>query len=239
MFETLLIKPLYNGFIYLIGVMPGGDVGLAIIALTLITRIVFYPAFAASIKTQMGMQAAQGEIDEINKKYKDDSEARARATMALYKEKDIHPFAGFLALLVQIPVFLALYFALFREGLPHVASELLYPFVHVPAVVDISFFGLLELMQPHNIALSIVVAGLQYGVAHLSMARTAPGAANLPKERQAAHRMQRQMMLYFLPVLMGVVSYSLPAAVGLYFAAGNLVSLGQELVIKRQLSRKD
>ncbi len=105
MFETLLIKPLYNGFIYLIGVMPGGDVGLAIIALTLITRIVFYPAFAASIKTQMGMQAAQGEIDEINKKYKDDSEARARATMALYKEKDIHPFAGFLALAVQIPVF--------------------------------------------------------------------------------------------------------------------------------------
>ncbi len=119
------------------------------------------------------------------------------------------------------------------------ASELLYPFVHVPAVVDITFFGLLQLMQPHNIALSIVVAGLQYGVAHLSMARTSAGAANLPKERQAAHRMQRSMMLYFLPVLMGVVSYSLPAAVGLYFAAGNLVSLGQELVIKRQLSRKN
>jgi membrane protein insertase Oxa1/YidC/SpoIIIJ len=59
--------------------MPGGDVGLAIITLTILVRAVFYPAFAASIRTQMGMQAAQAELDEINKKYKDNAEERARA----------------------------------------------------------------------------------------------------------------------------------------------------------------
>ncbi|HVU79759.1 MAG TPA: YidC/Oxa1 family membrane protein insertase, partial [Candidatus Paceibacterota bacterium] len=103
MFETILIQPLYNLFVFLIGIVPGGDVGLAIILLTLLIRAVFYPAFAASIRTQMGMQAAQGEIDEINRKHKDDSEARARATLALYKERGIHPFASVLALLVQLP----------------------------------------------------------------------------------------------------------------------------------------
>jgi YidC/Oxa1 family membrane protein insertase len=238
MFETLLIKPLYNGFIFLVGVVPGGDVGLAIILMTLIIRAIFYPAFAASIRTQMGMQAAQGELDEINKKYKDDSEARARLTMALYKEKNIRPFASFLAILIQLPVLLALYFAFFREGLPHIAANLLYPFVHEPAMVSVSFFGLINLLDAHNIFLAAIVGGLQYGVAYLATARTNSAGIPIPKERQMAHAMQRNMMLYFLPVLMAVVSYTLPAVVGLYFAAGNAVSLAQEWLIKRQLSKK-
>ena len=71
MFETILIAPLYNAFIFLIGIMPGGSVGLAIIAMTIVVRAVFYPAFSASIRTQMAMAAIQGDLDEINKKYKD------------------------------------------------------------------------------------------------------------------------------------------------------------------------
>ena len=68
MFETFFIQPIYNGFIFLIGVMPQGDVGLAIIALTIVVRAVFYPAFTASIRTQGGMQAIQGPLDEKKKK---------------------------------------------------------------------------------------------------------------------------------------------------------------------------
>ncbi len=60
MFGTILINPLYNAFIFLVGVMPGGDVGLAIIAMTLIVRAVFYPAFSASIRTQMAWLLYKG-----------------------------------------------------------------------------------------------------------------------------------------------------------------------------------
>lgn len=237
MFETFLIKPLYNVFIYLIGVVPGGDVGLAIIVMTLVVRAVFYPAFAASIRTQMGMQAAQAELDEINKKYKDSAEERARHTLALYKEKKIRPFAGFVALLVQLPIFIALYFALFREGLPHVAEHLLYSFVHVPLQINLNFLGFISLIGAHNILLSLLVGVLQYLVAYLSMARIKPGLSSLSKERQAAQRLQHNMMLYMFPALMGFVAYTLPAAVGVYFAATNLISIGQEWLIKRQLSK--
>src|SRR3989344_8300829 len=111
MFETFLIKPLYNAFIFLIGVMPYGDVGFAIIVMTIIIRVVFYPAFTASIRTQMGMQAVQGELDEINRVYKDNAEERAKRTMGLFKEKKIRPLAGFVAIIVQIPIFIALYYA--------------------------------------------------------------------------------------------------------------------------------
>ncbi|MDO8518455.1 MAG: membrane protein insertase YidC, partial [bacterium] len=129
MFTTFLTQPIYNGFVFLIGVMPQGDVGLAIIALTLVIRIIFYPAFTSSIRTQMGMQQVQGQLDEVNKKYKNDKDARARATMQLFKDNNVKPFSGFLALLVQIPVFIALYFAFFNQGLPTIATELLYSFV--------------------------------------------------------------------------------------------------------------
>lgn len=239
MFQTYLIEPLYNAFIFLIGIMPGGDVGFAIIAMTLLIRIVFYPAFASNIRTTMGMQAAQAELDEINKKYKDDSEERARQTMALFKERGIRPFASILALVVQIPVFIALYFAFFREGLPKVDTAILYSFVHVPAVVNTTFLGLLNLLTPHNVLLCIVVGMLQYLVARLSLMRTNQVVQKTKDEKQTAKHMQQQMMLYFLPALMVFISYSLPAAVGLYFATGNVVSLGQEWLIRKQIMSKN
>lgn len=237
MFETFLIKPLYNGFIYLINVMPGGDVGFAIIVLTLLIRVIFYPAFAASIRTQMGMQAAQAEIDEINKLYKDNPEEKAKRTLDLYKQKKIRPFAGIIALLVQIPIFIGLYFAFFHQPLPKIAENLLYSFVSVPQVINTNFLGFIDLTTAHNILLALLVGALQYGVAYISTARTKGSLLSMPKERQAAHRMQQNMMLYMFPALMAFIAYSVPAAVGIYFVATNLISIGQELLIREQLKR--
>jgi YidC/Oxa1 family membrane protein insertase len=233
-FHTLLIDPIYNAFVYLIGVMPHGDVGLAIIAMTLIIRAVFYPLFASSIRTQMGMQAIQGELDEINTKYKDNGEERGKRTMELFKKHNVRPFSAFLALLVQIPVFIALYYAFFHQGLPKIATDLLYSFVHVPAVVSTDFFGIMNLLSAHNIVLTVFVGLLQYAVVRYSLTRMTP----TPKQggdKQKAQALQQQMMLYFLPGLMAVISYTLPAAVGIYFAAGSAVSLLQEWVIQRQV----
>jgi YidC/Oxa1 family membrane protein insertase len=232
MFEVLLIKPLYNAFVFLIGTVPGGDVGLAIIVLTLIVRAIFYPAFTASIRTQMGMQAVQGELDEINRKYKDDPRARTERTMALFREKKIRPLAGLLALLIQIPIFIALYLVFFREGLPNIETSLLYSFVAAPEVVQTNFFGVLDLLSAHNIVLTVLVGGTQYLVTRLSLART-PAKASSP-EKEAAHRMQRNLMLYMLPGLMTVLTYTFPAGVGLYFLTGNVVSIAQEWYLRRQ-----
>jgi YidC/Oxa1 family membrane protein insertase len=236
MFHTYLINPIYNAFVYLIGVMPHGDVGLAIIAMTLLVRIIFYPLFTSSIKTQMGMQAIQGQLDEINTKYKDNAEERGRRTMELFKQYNVRPFSAFLALLVQIPVFIALYYAFFHVGLPTIAADLLYPFVHVPAEVSTNFFGIVDLLGKHNIILALIVGGLQFAVVRLSLVRTKNAAS--ATQSQKAQELQKQMMLYFLPALIGVVSYTLPAAAGLYFAVGSLISLAQEWIIQRQIVAK-
>jgi YidC/Oxa1 family membrane protein insertase len=232
MFHTYLIDPIYNVFIYLIGIMPHGDVGLAIIVLTLLIRIIFYPAFASNIRTQIGMQAIQGEMDEINDKYKDDPAEKSKKTMELLRKNKVRPFSSLIALVIQIPILIALYQAFFRQGLPDVATKLLYSFVPVPKTINMEFLGVLNLGASHNILLAIIVAALQYAVIYLSLSRVATGKMN--SERQAAQKTQQQLMLYFFPALMGVLTYSFPAAAGLYFAVGNIISIGQEWVIRRQ-----
>ena len=234
MFQTIFVEPVYSIFIFLIGVMPGGSVGFAIITLTLFVRSVFYPAFTSQIKTQMGMQQAQPELDEINKKYKDDTQERARRTMEVFKKYNIRPFSSILAILIQLPILFALYIAFLREGLPNINTELLYSFVDVPDVVNTVFVGVLNLLEPNVVVLAVVVGTLQYLASYFAMARITP-PKNMAPERVAMHKMQRNMMLYFLPGTIAIASYFLPAAAGLYFATGSLVSIGQEWLIRRHV----
>ena len=211
MFTTLLVQPIYNLFVFLLGLMPLGDAGLAIVAMTLIMRAVLYPIFTSSIRTQMGMAAMQPELDQVTERYKDDKEALTRERMALLKKYKVNPFAGFGALIIQLVVLIALYFALFREGFPVINQALLYTFVHAPAQVSTTFFGLIDLLSPHHIVLAVVVGATQYLAIRLTLRRT-PTPAH--PDKQAAHRMQSGMMLYFMPLLMAAVSYTFPAAVG-------------------------
>ncbi|HEV8666588.1 MAG TPA: YidC/Oxa1 family membrane protein insertase [Candidatus Paceibacterota bacterium] len=238
-FTTFFIQPLYNVFVFLIGVMPGGNVGLAIIVMTLLVRLIFYPAFTSSIRTQMGMAAIQGDLDEINEKYKDDPTEKAKQTMALYKERNIRPLAGLVAVIAPIPIFIALYYSISREGLPHIETNLLYSFVHAPATVNIIFLGFLNLLTPHNIGLALVVALLQYAVVRLTVLRTnRSNTKPLSPEKAQAQAMQQNLMLYALPVVFGFIVYSLPAVAGVYFAATNVISIGQELIIRHQMGLK-
>ncbi|MBP7770513.1 MAG: membrane protein insertase YidC [Candidatus Pacebacteria bacterium] len=231
MFTTFLVQPIYNLFVFLIGHMPQGDTVLAIVVLTLIMRAVLYPIFTSSIRTQMGMQAMQPDLDAAEAKYKNDKEALTRERLALLKKHKVNPFAGFGALIIQLVVLIALYFALFREGFPVIDESLLYSFVSMPAQVSTVFFGLFDILTPHNIVLAILVGLTQYLAIRLTLRRT-PSPTN--PEKEAAHKMQSALMLYFMPALMAIVSYTFPAAVGVYFVTGNLVSVFQEWVLMRK-----
>jgi YidC/Oxa1 family membrane protein insertase len=237
MFETLLVQPIYNVFIAIVGVVPHGDAGLAIIVLTFITRIVLYPVFTASIRTQMGMAAMQPELEGLKDKHKNDKEGHARAQMELFKKHKVNPLAGFGALFLQLAVIIALYFAIFREGFPAVDATLLYSFISAPAAIATDFFGLVNLLEPKHIGLALLVGITQYLAIRLTIRHT---PNNHPKgsDKEAIQRMQQNLMLYMMPVVMTVTAYFFAAAVGIYFAASNVFSLGQEWLIRRQLQRE-
>lgn len=233
MFETFLVKPIYNLFVSLLGIMPDGDTGLAIITLTIVMRILLYPVFTASIRTQMGMQAMQGDLELVKEKHKDDKETLAREQMALFKKHKVNPLAGFGALFIQLAVIIALYFALFNEGFPVINTALLYSFVHAPEAVSTGFFGLVDLLRPHNVILALLVGATQYAAIWLTLGRT-PTPAHKDADKAAVARMQQRMMLYLMPAVMTITSYYFAAAVGLYFVVSNLFSVFQEWVIRRQ-----
>jgi len=236
MFTTYFIEPIYNVFVFLIGIMPGGDVGLAIIVLTIIIRLILYPVFTSSIRTQMGMAAMQGELDEVSKKLKDKPKELTEARIALLKKYKVNPLASVGTLIIQLVVLIALYYAMFREGFPNIEEKLLYSFVHAPAAVNTHFLGLVDLLAPHYLSIAVIVALTQYAAIRLTVARTSK-SQKLDADKAAIARMQNNMMLYFLPVMLAVFGYIFPAAVGLYFIVGNLFSVGQEWLIRRKLQQ--
>lgn len=234
LFTNLLVEPIYNVFIALIAFIPTHDAGIAIILLTLIIRGIFFPTFAQAMRTQRAMKSVEGELAEIGKKHKDNPTEKGRQTMELFKQHNIRPFASILALLIQLPVFIALYAVFLREGFPQIATELLYNFTPTPEMVQAIFLGFLDLTEAHLIPLAILVAAVQYFQSKISAGEM---PTNLPPEKQQMMLMQRQMLLYFLPFMMGFITYTLPAAAGLYLMTNALVSVGQELLIARKFKK--
>src|SRR3989344_6249524 len=132
MFDTYLVTPFYNAFVFLLNLMPSADVGLAIISLTVLVRAIFYPVFTSSIRTSMAMQAVRPQLDEINTRFKDDVEARSKKTMELFRAHRIRPFSSILSAVLQLVIFIALYWALFHTGLPEIDSARLYSGISAP-----------------------------------------------------------------------------------------------------------
>jgi len=103
-FKTILYKPLFNLLVLLIWLIPGHNVGVAIIILTVLIRLALLPSTASSIKAQKKLKELQPEIDKIREKYKSDQQAQAKATMDFYKDNKINPFSSCLPLLIQLPI---------------------------------------------------------------------------------------------------------------------------------------
>ena len=117
-FSAAIYTPLYNGLVFLVGIMPGDDMGLAVIVLTIIVRFILFPLSKRAVAAQLAMKRIAPEVDKLKQKYKDKPEEQGKAIFALYKENDVHPFAGFALVLVQIPILLGLYWVFSRGGLP-------------------------------------------------------------------------------------------------------------------------
>lgn len=236
-FTTLLIQPIYNAFIFLISVIPGHSAGLAIIVLTVFLRLVFYPTFSQAMRTQYGMRRIEGQLEEIKQTYKNDAAERGKKTMELMKANNVRPFMSFLVILIQLPVFIALYIVFLREGFPVIAHDLLYSFTLVPDTVGIIFLNVLDLTVKHNIVLTIIVGLVQFAQSYIAQAGvTSP--AHIPPEKAQMMAMQRKMMLYFIPLLMASVAYTLPGAAGLYLLTNALASLIQEVIVRRRFMRE-
>jgi len=233
MFTTFIVAPIYNTFIVILGFMPGGDIGLAIIALTLAVRFLFYPIFTSSIRSQMAMQAVQPELTKINELYKKDAPTRARETAALFAKHRIRPFSLILSTVIQLVVFITLSYVFFQLSPPTIHTELLYSFVHTPGVITTRFLGLMDVTALHNVVLAALAGISQYYAIRLSLDRTHKANTSATAAQLASQQMQKKMMILMLPVMGAVFAYTFPAGIGLYMVVTGVVSIAQELILRK------
>src|SRR5258708_4656293 len=159
-FHTLLYAPLFNALIFLANLIPGHDLGLAIIALTVVIRFLFLPLSIKSQRSQRALNAINQQIAALKEKHKHDQAAQGAAMMQLYKENNINPVAGCLPLLIQLPILIALYRA-FIAGLNPQSLSMLYPFVHNPGTLNTMFLGVLSIIHK-NVYLAVIAGVLQF-----------------------------------------------------------------------------
>jgi YidC/Oxa1 family membrane protein insertase len=238
-FNEILTRPILNLLLWLYDVIPGQDIGLAIILLTILVKAVLYPFAVAQIRQQRALQALQPKMDEIRARLKDDKDAQAKELMELYKTEKVNPAASCLPLLIQLPVFIALYHAL-QSGLSSSGLNQLYPFVPNPGQVDPSLLGFVNLSTP-NYVLAVLAGIVQY-VQTKQIVKPKGAVEQPPKEvaqttgakDESMAAIMNKQMLYIMPAMTVVIGFSLPGGLTLYWLTmGLLTALQQWYMIKK------
>ena len=193
--------------------------GIAIILLTILVRVLFWPLTHKSTVGMKKMQEIQPLMKEIQAKYKDNPQRLQQETWALYKEKKVNPMSSCLPMLIQIPVFIAL-FNVLRS-----AVELRYA----------PFLWIADLSEPEALFASWFPFG---GLNILPILMAATMALQSALTPSTGDKNQQKMMMVFMPIMMLVMFYSFPSALSLYWTLSQVFSIVQMWLIRRKTAEK-
>lgn len=229
-FYIIFYQPIFNLLVFLYNILPGHDLGIAILLLTFLIRLVLYPLSRQAIRSQKELQTIQPEIEALKEKYKDDKEKMGPELMALYKTKKVNPFASCLPTLIQLPFLFAIY-KVFLNGLTQDNSmAALYNFIANPGQLNTIAFGFFNLAGK-NIWLAILA-----GLAQFWQSKTMMGKNQAPVAGMAG-AMNKQM-LYFMPAFTAAIGATLPAGLTLYWLFTTLFSVAQQYLVLGMKNKK-
>ena len=246
-----IMTPLYYaisfvlvGFHKVLSTLPGLDPeggaawALAIIGLTLVIRAALIPLFVKQIKSSRNMQLIQPKVKELQKKHGHDREKLAQETMKLYKESGTNPFASCLPILLQMPIFLALF-----RLLDHAAKGQGNGVLTDSLASDFGaakLFGVVPISDTFLKADGVV--SVQVLAAVLVVAMTATTfltqrqlmSKNMPADALSGpYAQQQKMLLYVLPLVFAVGGVAFPIGVLFYWTTSNLWTMGQQFYVIR------
>ncbi len=203
-------------FIY--GYIP--NFGVAIIIMTLMVKLVTFPLNNKQIKSAKKMQLLQPEMKKIQNKYKDDKEKQNRAVQEFMKENNMNPLAGCLPLLVQFPVLIGV-FRLLREPDQFLNMDVINPYlfqqaeiINLLVVPNIGFDNFFSQISIYYI-FPLIAGATTYLYSKMSM----------PADSS------QKMLMYMMPVMITVFSFSFPVGLVIYWIMNNVFSIGQHKFI--------
>lgn len=210
-YPLVWVLNLFNGWI--------PNFGVAIILLTILVRLLFWPLTRKSTEGMKKMQELQPLMKEIQAKYKDNPQRLQQETWQLYREKKVNPMSSCLPMLIQIPVFIAL-FNVLRS-----AVELRYA----------PFLWIADLSEPEGLFAGWFPFG---GLNILPILMAVSTALQSYFTPSAGDKKQQQMMMVMMPAMMLIMFYSFPSALSLYWFLSNIFSIVQMWLIRRQTAAK-
>lgn len=264
LFYTFVEQPVFNLLVFIYSLLPGHDLGVAIIIFTIIIRMLLWPLVKRQLHQAKAMRKLQPELKKIKKASKGDRQKEARLQMELYKEHGVKPFATIGTLIIQLPIFIALYQSV-RKLIdnPDVLIEMSYGWVKDLGWVqelsaDIakfehSLFGVIDLSKSAieagglyvpAVLLAIAAAIAQYYQSKLMMPDSKDARKIGDILREASDGKQADQgevaaavsrgMMYFLPFITFIFAMSVPSALALYLLTSSLVGYAQQAYVLNQ-----
>lgn len=208
-----LINWFYNGTVS-IGIP---NYGIAIILLTVMIKIVLFPLTQKQMVSMRRMTEIQPKVKEIQTKYKNkDPKKMQEKIMEIYRENNVNPMAGCLPILVQMPILIALYKALYDFNfINHAHANFLW-------VADLSKVYPISFTNPENLLLPLLAGATTFLQTRLTTSST---------------DQTQRMMLYMMPVFIGWICTTVPAGLALYWTSFNVLGYAQQYLVNKQLGR--
>ncbi len=223
-------QPLLNLLVFFYNVIPGKDVGLAIIAVTIFIKLILYPFSRKSLQSQKALQDLQPKVEELKVKYKDQKETLGIEMMKLYKSEKVSPFSSCLPLLIQFPFLIALYHV-FQVGLSDASLTHLYSFISNPGSLNAIAFGLIDLSKPF-IPLAVLAGASQFVQVRMMTTRQAPMKVGGSQDENMLAMMNKQMM-FIMPIMTIIIGSTLPGGLSLYWFVTTILTVAQQYVTFR------
>ena len=219
--NLIAVQPMTNVLIVLSDYLFN-NFGLAIIALTIVVNVLMYPLTMKQVRATKAMQALQPKLAELKKKYGKDKERMGREQMKLYKESGMNPAGCIVPMLVQMPIWIALFYSirgllpLAPEGLLKLAQNL-YSWDIVYSMVPLSDkFLWLNLALPDSILLLPILVGATMWVQQkMTMTSTAD-----PKQQA-----QSRMMLWLMPLMFAFITLQFPSGLALFWVTSSVIRI--------------
>ncbi len=263
-FDILIVQPIFNLLIGLYSIIPGGDFGVSLIIFTVLVRFAMYPLLKRQLHQTKMMRKLQPELARIKKKAKGNKQLEGMQMLELYKKHGISPFRSIGLLLIQLPIFIALYyviqiFTLHRDQIGKFTYDFMESITPIKQLIEYpdqfneKLFGIVDLTkgaisQGHVdvilILLAVAAAGTQYIMSKQTMPQTegkkrlrdimSEAAEGKQADQSEMNAVIMGKMVKILPIFMFFVMISVPGALALYYAVSNLVAVAQQSYLLKQ-----
>lgn len=264
LFDIILVQPIFNVLVFIYGIVPGHDFGLSLILFTVLIRLLMWPLVKKQLNQTKVMRSLQPELAKIKAKTKGNKQLESQMMLELYKEKGVNPFGSIGLLIVQLPIFIALFAVvrLITENSANI-SKYTYNFLEqLPAVqaamhgdFTVSLFGLVDLtkhaIQPGSgaiywplLIMAVVAAVLQFVQSKqlLPQPTEKKRLRDILKEQASGKEVdQAEMsalvtnkMVWLFPILTFMVSIYLAGALVLYLLATSIVAIIQQHMVLKK-----